>query len=78
MWKSDGTTAGTLLVKDISPGTGSSSPANLFVFGGILYFTANDGTSGNELWKSDGNATGTVMVSDLNAGSADGLGQILN
>ena len=26
LWKSDGTEAGTVLVKDINPGSGSSSP----------------------------------------------------
>ena len=29
LWKSDGTTAGTVLVKDINPGSESSEPGNL-------------------------------------------------
>src|SRR5262249_23067823 len=50
LWKSDGTSAGTVLVKDINPGGGSSTPANLTVSGGHLFFTADDGVHGTELW----------------------------
>ena len=74
LWKSDGTAAGTVMVKDIYPGLSSSggwssSPTALTVIGGTLYFAANDGTDGTELWKSDGTAAGTVMVKDIYAGS---------
>ncbi|MBL7716829.1 MAG: hypothetical protein JNL01_15290 [Bdellovibrionales bacterium] len=72
LWKSDGTIAGTVLVKDIRTGAGSSSsPSNLVNFGGTLFFSASDGTNGTELWKSDGTSAGTVMVSNINAGSAN-------
>jgi ELWxxDGT repeat protein len=66
-----------VLVKDINAGAGGSSPANLMAFEGMLYFRANDGSSGIELWKSDGTADGTVLVFDLNAGAAQGLDKIL-
>jgi ELWxxDGT repeat protein len=68
LWKSDGTTAGTTLVKDIYPGAESSRPSQLTNVNGTLYFTADDGVSGRELWKSDGTAAGTTRVADLNAG----------
>lgn len=70
LWKSDGTTAGTVMVADINPGSGSSNPANLTSLNGELYFTASDGVHGTELWKSDGTAAGTSMVADLNPGAA--------
>jgi len=72
LWKSDGTDAGTVLVKDINPGSGSSgaSPANLTAVGNTLYFNADDGTNGTELWKSDGTDAGTVMVKDIQPGSS--------
>ena len=69
LWKSDGTAAGTIMVKDINatPG-GSSGAANLTVVGTTLFFSADDGTNGVELWKTDGTPAGTVMVADINPG----------
>ncbi len=72
LWKSDGTTAGTMLVKDIIPGAGSSNVENEFAYltsiGSTLYFVTNDGIHGKELWKSDGTAWGTEMVKDIAEG----------
>ncbi len=77
LWKTDGTTAGTIMVMDINNiGDGSSSPANLTVIGNYLYFSANDGTFGAELWKSDGTAAGTNMLKNIN-NAANGLGSSL-
>jgi len=55
------------LAADINA-SGSSSPAGLTVFGGKLYFRANDGFSGAEPWSFDG--TNAVQVADIRAGSA--------
>ena len=68
LWKTDGTQAGTVLVKDINAGIGDSNPDNLMVFGSNLYFSADDGINGVELWKTDGTTAGTSMVQDINAG----------
>ena len=69
LWKSDGTTAGTVLVKDINPGIGSSSVHDFTIANGLLFFRADDGTHGSELWKTDGTAAGTSLVADLEPGS---------
>jgi ELWxxDGT repeat protein len=69
LWKTDGTTAGTVLVKDINPGAASSNPTDLVNVGNVIFFAANDGTDGTELWKTDGTAAGTVMVKDIVPGS---------
>lgn len=70
LWRSDGTDAGTMLVKDIYPGNGSGvSYFGLTVYRDNLYFAANDGVSGYELWRSDGTETGTVRVKDIHFGS---------
>src|SRR5262249_18064049 len=70
LWKSDGTTAGTVMVKDINPGSGGSYPSDLTNVNGTLYFSANDGTHGTELWQSNGTAAGTSIVADINPGDA--------
>jgi ELWxxDGT repeat protein len=66
LWKSDGTSAGTVMVKDINPGRGSSKPAQLIVWNNALYFTAvsdpNDKYGRRTLWKTDGTEKGTVQV----------------
>lgn len=62
LWKSDGTEAGTVLVKDINPGPGSSLPNLLTVVGDLLFFDANNGVAGIEPWRSDGTAAGTQLV----------------
>ncbi|MEO8762847.1 MAG: ELWxxDGT repeat protein [Ginsengibacter sp.] len=61
LWRSDGTAAGTYMVKDIYPGTISSNPAYLVVSGNKLFFSATDG-SGFGLWMSDGTDGGTNIV----------------
>ncbi|MDB5334442.1 MAG: hypothetical protein JWN70_61 [Planctomycetaceae bacterium] len=70
LWKSDGTAAGTVLVKDIRPGTSSSFPVELTNVNGTVFFNATDGLTGPELWKSDGTAAGTVLVKDIKDGSS--------
>lgn len=68
LWKSDGTKDGTVLIKDISPGSAGSFPHFFTNVDGTLYFSADDGVHGYELWKSDGTVAGTVMVKDINVG----------
>jgi ELWxxDGT repeat protein len=71
LWTTDGTEAGTVMVKDIQPGSGDSSPSDITgVGGGLLMFAADDGTNGRELWSSDGLEENTGMVKDIQAGAA--------
>ena len=67
LWKSDGTEAGTVMVKEIEPGNNmyNGGASYLTAVGDTLYFAADDGIHGLELWKSDGTEAGTVMVKDL-------------
>jgi len=67
LWKTSGY-CGSRMVRDIYSGQGSSSPGNLTVVGGTVFFDADDGVNGRELWKSDGTPAGTVMVKDVTAG----------
>lgn len=68
LWKSDGTPAGTILVKDIYPGESNSYPTHFSNLNGTLFFVANDGVHGYEIWKSDGTSSGTVLFTDINIG----------
>jgi ELWxxDGT repeat protein len=77
LWKSDGTDAGTVLVKDINSALSSSSPKNLTNVGGTLFFTAYDGIHKRGLWKSDGTATGTAMILEGQP-TGYGYGQTIN
>jgi ELWxxDGT repeat protein len=62
VWKSDGTEAGTQMVKDIGASLNDASPQYLTVMNGQLYFTVN-----MTLWKSDGTEAGTALIKDLKA-----------
>ena len=46
LWKSDGTAAGTVVVKDIYAGTTGATPQNLTNVNGTLYFSVQDGING--------------------------------
>ena len=67
LWRSDGTEAGTTIVKD-NIGIGSYDP--LTVVNGILYFAGDNGARGSDLWRSDGTEAGTTMVKDFGPGSS--------
>lgn len=73
LWISDGTPAGTRLVKDINPGAGSSAIILGAVIGNKLLFGANNFTNGNELWITDGTDTGTHLVKDINPGKPSSM-----
>jgi ELWxxDGT repeat protein len=72
LWRTDGTDVGTLLVKDINPGSGASYPLYFTSVGDTLFFRAIDGSNGYELWTTDGSSTGTSMLKDIYAGSSSG------
>lgn len=75
LWVSDGTDAGTTLLKDIRPGIDGSyagyaqSRNNKFaVCNNKLFFIANDGNDGgmnSELFVTDGTTVGTHIVKDI-------------
>lgn len=69
LWRSDGTPAGTAIVRDLCPGSCNGRvDVELVVAAGALFFSAVDGAHGEELWKSDGTADGTVLVKDVKPG----------
>ncbi|MBZ0089128.1 MAG: hypothetical protein K8H90_01990, partial [Thermoanaerobaculia bacterium] len=80
LWRTDGTAAGTRMVKDIVPGAGASQPRTFAALGDTLLFWADDRIHGPELWRSDGTAEGTSLVTELSpgpSGSFRGAGCVL-
>jgi ELWxxDGT repeat protein len=73
LWKSDGTEAGTVLVKDINPGSGDSDPYDFHVLNDTLFFFAENPESGLEVWYSDGTEEGTNVLLDIRPGSSSGV-----
>ena len=73
LYRTDGTVEGTLLLKDIHPGSEDGYSGAPVLAGNELFFSGDDGTHGRELWKTDGTTAGTMMVKDINPGSADGF-----
>jgi ELWxxDGT repeat protein len=72
LWKTDGTEAGTVLIKDIYVGTQSSEVSQFTAYNNNIFFTATDGNvqpfHGTELWKTDGSNSGTVLLKDIRSG----------
>ena len=73
LWVSDGTAAGTRMVRNIGPGSADANIYGLSAFGARVAFAASDGTHGRELWVSDGTAAGTFLVKDILNGSQEGF-----
>jgi ELWxxDGT repeat protein len=75
LWTSDGTSAGTQRVKDLTPGDEGSFLSGLTASGStLLFFRYVPETHGSaeryELWRSDGTEAGTVRVRALGAGAS--------
>lgn len=72
LWMTDGTTNGTVLVKDIWPGDTSSAFLLHGEVNGKLILGASTKATGYELWVSDGTATGTTLIRDMCPGTSAG------
>ena len=68
LYVTDGTTAGSRLVRDLEPGAGSSFPGSFTEADGFFFF-AYTSSRGYELWRTDGTSAGTWIVADIYAGS---------
>ncbi len=66
-WVSNGTAAGTMILKDIHLTT-SSDPEHFFVAGSKAYFLASDATNGKQLWSTDGTPAGTKRLTSVAGG----------
>ncbi|HEY0553897.1 MAG TPA: hypothetical protein VGG20_06485 [Thermoanaerobaculia bacterium] len=63
LWSSDGSRAGTRVLRDIVPGPNGSYPHSLTSWEGKLYFLAGGETLANTgLWSTDGTTAGTRFI----------------
>jgi ELWxxDGT repeat protein len=62
LWETDGTAAGTNIVRDFNPPLNLPAPASFFNYNGKLFFGAEDSAADAGLWTSDGTAAGTFLV----------------
>lgn len=77
LWKTDGTDAGTVMVKEINPAKGmldsKSEIRQLTVMGDHLYFFANETNNADSLqiWKTNGTAAGTERIVSYKIGNTE-------
>jgi len=62
LWRTDGTAAGTFMLKDIKTGTGGSYPWGFCKIGNDVFFNCAEVGFERKLWKTDGTTAGTVQV----------------
>jgi ELWxxDGT repeat protein len=61
LYVSDGTLAGTQVLRDIQTGSAGSKPKNLLTYKGALWFTALDDNYNSQLWTTNATPTGTTQ-----------------
>jgi ELWxxDGT repeat protein len=64
-WVTDGTAAGTHILRDLTPGTGSSEIKWFADYHGTTLFSLSTQANGPQLWKTDGTADGTTLISNI-------------
>src|SRR4051812_41461391 len=63
LWRSEGSLAGTNLLRDLAPGSASSSPAGFLRDGRRILFAVL-----GALWSTDGTAAGTLRLTSIRSG----------
>lgn len=69
LWRTDGTTGGTVMVKDINPGAADGGPDFFWPLGNLIIFQGTTLANGTEFWRTDGTEAGTFLLKDINPGA---------
>ena len=83
LWITDGSVAGTHMVKDIKLTGGFGTPSHSYPseftpMNNKLYFSASSDAEGLELWVSDGTEIGTTIVKDINPSGGSSISNMIN
>ena len=77
LWRTNGTELGTDLfaeinstINDDTQKSKGSYPGHFLSMNDVLFFTADNGITGEELWCTDGRIEGTVLIKDIMPNSA--------
>lgn len=65
LWRTDGSEAGTSLLKDFNMNGFSNIILKGAHLNGYFYFSADDGINGNQIWVTDGTPQGTQILKDF-------------
>lgn len=68
LWKTDGTTEGTMLVKELNNNNDILQPT---AYNGKLYFIMYNQVGASKIWVSDGTEQGTHVLKDVNPENTD-------
>jgi ELWxxDGT repeat protein len=71
-WVSDGTSAGTRILRDIVPGSAGSEPFDFTPAGPVTFLFTTTPAGNVALWRTDGTSAGTALVMDLGPPPAGG------
>ncbi len=67
IWKSDGTTEGTVLAQDIAPGKSSAFPSSMTLSGNNIFLVADENGSSSQLYVASANVILPVILSSVKA-----------
>ncbi|MBX7226753.1 MAG: T9SS type A sorting domain-containing protein [Chitinophagales bacterium] len=76
-YSSDGTVAGTVLIKNINTTSGNNyhnkhgRPSEFYQYNSKVFFNANDGVKGDEIWVTDGTTAETKMLVETQPGKTE-------
>ncbi|KAA6437067.1 DNRLRE domain-containing protein [Dyadobacter flavalbus] len=73
LWKTDGSTAGSVLVSDLQNGASSSNPEQITDVNGTAFFVTVGPSQLYSLWKTGGTAATTIKVRDFRNYGIKGL-----
>lgn len=71
LWKTDGTSEGTMLAADLLSEPGEGHALSLIAVGDTVFFAASREDVGIELWRTDGGLKGTRLVKDIKPGPSN-------